>query len=112
MKEFATKATLISEDGGIKTYRIEYVDKHGRSQEEAAIGRDMSEALRTIIKKRQYKRLESVPLFAWVFLAITLISSFSIVAIRVGSPIMTILGGGFGLAAVYMLVDKYFKYAE
>lgn len=114
MKPYATEAYCFAEnpDTGLKTYRIIYVGSDGNTNQVVATGRDMSSALRTVIRQAQKDRLASVPTELWALLSVLLIAAFSVTAVYAKSPLLTVFGGGFGLTALYLLLEKHFKYTK
>lgn len=111
MKEFATKAVLVS-DGDIKTYEITYVDKHGREIIVTAEGTNMVSALKTVIKQRTADRLSSLPTWVWLVVYMAFSSAFAFVTIKTQSPLTMILGAGLLILATKLLSDTYFKFVK
>ena len=111
MKEFATKAVLVSE-GDIKTYEITYVDKHGREITVTAEGTNMVSALKTVIKQRIADRLASLPAWIWLVVYMAFSSAFAFVTIKTQSPLTMILGAGLLILATKLLSDTYFKFVK
>lgn len=111
MKEFATKAVLISE-GETKTYEITYVDKHGREITVTAEGSNMVSALRTVIKQRSADKLMALPTWIWLVIYLVFTSAFAGALIKSASPLTMILGASLVILATKLLTDTYFKFTK
>jgi hypothetical protein len=111
MKEFATKAVLVSE-GDIKTYEITFVDKHGREITVTAEGINMVSALKTVIKQRRADQISKVPTWVWLVVYLAFTSTFAFALIKSASPFTMILAAGLVIFATKLLTDTYFKFTK
>ena len=113
MKAYATKAELLSEAKGIKTYKITWVDSNNNENTDVAKGCDMRSALTTVLRQRRADRIKDVPLFAWIsaYALIITLFSWTLVYGKV-NPIAGILGGAGILVSAYMFTSKYFRYTR
>ena len=114
MRAYATEAILIADnpDTGKKTYRVKWVDSKGNEKVEVAFGKDMSSALKSVLRQQQRDYIESVPMWMWLVSAVLIISLFTVVAFISNAPLLSILGGIFGITSLYQLVERYFRYTK
>lgn len=114
MRAYATEAILIADspDTGKKTYRVKWVDHNGNEKVEVAFGKDMSSALKSVLRQQQRDYIESVPMWMWLVSAVLIISLFTVVAFISNAPLLSILGGIFGITSLYQLVERYFRYTK
>jgi hypothetical protein len=111
MKEFATKAVLVSE-GDIKTYEITFVDKHGREITVTAEGTNMVSALKTVIKQRRVDQLTKVPTWIWLVVYLAFTSTFAFALIKSATPLTMVLATTLVVLATKLLTDTYFKFTK
>ena len=113
MKAYATKAELLSEAKGIKTYKITWVDSNNNENIDIANGIDMRSALATVMRQRKADKIKEVPLFAWMSAYALVITLFSWTLVYGNvSPIAGILGGAGIIVSAYMFTSKYFRYTR
>lgn len=114
MKPFATKAEMLAEnpDTGVKTYVIDWIDGHGTLIKSKADGKNMSEALKVVLRQELRHKIENVPMWAYLVLAVSIIATFAVVAVASGAPLVSIMGGVFGITSLYLLIERYFKYTK
>lgn len=114
MRAYAVSATLIAENPETKTmtYKIEWIDKKGESRTTLAYGKDMSTALKSVLRQSQREKIEQIPMWLWLLCAVMIISAFTAVAIVSNAPLVSLFGAIFGITSLYQLVERYFKYTK
>tara|TARA_R110000764_G_C10883127_1_gene369329 strand:+ start:393 stop:734 length:342 start_codon:yes stop_codon:yes gene_type:complete len=113
MKQFATKAELISEDSkGIKTYQIDWVDKHGVAHSDVSKGSDMKTALSAVLRKKVFKKLSDTPQWVWFASYSVFMAVYGAAAMVGNRPTLVVLGCFTLLFALRLAFDKYFRYVK
>jgi len=114
MKPFATKAEILAEnpDTGTKTYVIEWIDGHGSLNKTNADGKDMSEALKSVLRQELRHKIEDIPMWVYLVLAVSIVATFAVVAVASGAPLVSLMGSVFGITALYLLIERYFRYTK
>lgn len=113
MKQFATKAELISEDSkGIKTYQIDWVDKHGVAHSDVSKGSDMKTALSAVLRKKVFKKLSDTPQWVWFASYSVFMAVYGAAAMVGNRPTLVVLGCFTLLFALRLASDKYFRYVK
>ena len=114
MKAFAKEAVLVSGDAanGLKTYRVNWVDKQGESHMDFAKGVDMKTALTNVLRKKELEKVSNVPEWVW-FLGYSLfIGTYAVAAMSLNKPLLIVLGSFTLLLAVKLVFDRYFRYVK
>lgn len=112
MKAYAESAILIAYGEDTKTYEVKWVDKKGNKHTTAAYGKDMTTALKSVLRQNQREKIESVPMWLWLVSTVMIIAAFTAVAIVSNAPLLSLLGAIFGITSLYQLVERYFKYTK
>ena len=113
MRQFATKAELISEDNnGVKTYQIDWVDKHGTPHTEVAKGSDMKTALDAVLRAKVLKKLSQTPEWLWFLAYSFFIGIYTYGAFTHNRPVLIVLGCFTLLLSARLIFDRYFRYVK
>jgi hypothetical protein len=113
MKQFATKAELISENtNGIKTYQVEWVDKHGTQHKDVSKGSDMKTALDAVLRAKVLKKVSDAPQWLWFVTYSFFIGIYTYGAFTHNRPVLIVLGCFTLLLAARLIFDRYFRYVK
>ena len=113
MKQFANKAEFISEDSkGVKTYQIEWVDKHGVAHTDVSKGSDMKTALDAVLRAKVLRKISKTPEWLWFVAYSFFIGIYTYGAFTHNRPVLIVLGCFTLLLAARLIFNNYFRYVR
>lgn len=109
---YAEKATLIADGPREKLYRIEIRLPNGERTVVASKGKDMTSALKTVLRTSHHKALSNVPLWVWLVSYMITAGALAYAAIDLQQP-LPVVAGLLGVTfSIKLISDYYFRYVN